>query len=88
MQRGPRPRKRKEANRIKVETPLRLPVVLAGSMAPAATALWVFATSYIFIGIEEVGLQVEQPFEILPMTQLCNVIMSNLEEAFDAPPSP
>ena len=67
---------------------LGLPVVLAGSMAPAATALWVFATSYIFIGIEEVGLQVEQPFEILPMTQLCNVIMSNLEEAFDAPPSP
>ena len=29
-------------------------VVLAGSMAPAA-ALWVFATSYIFIGIGRLG---------------------------------
>lgn len=25
--------------------------------------------SYIFVGIEEVGVQVEQPFEIVPMTQ-------------------
>ena len=41
---------------------------------------------YIFIGIEEVGKQAEQPFAILPMTQLCNVIMFNLEESFAAPP--
>ena len=37
-------------------------------------------------GIEEVGVQVEQPFEIMPMTQLCNVIMFNLQEAFATPP--
>jgi hypothetical protein len=30
-------------------------------------------------------VQVEQPFEILPMTSLCNIIMMNLEEAFTAP---
>ena len=64
-----------------------LPVVLAGTMAPLAAALWVFVTSYIFIGIEEVGVQVEQPFQIVPMTACCNLIMSNLEEAFDAPAS-
>mmetsp|Transcript_26650 Transcript_26650/g.79496 ORF Transcript_26650/g.79496 Transcript_26650/m.79496 type:complete len:436 (-) Transcript_26650:310-1617(-) len=52
---------------------LGLPAVLAGSMSPAHISLWVFLVSYIFVGIEEVGVQVEQPFEITPMTRLCNV---------------
>ena len=65
---------------------LALPIVLAGSMHPASVSLWVAVTSYIFIGIEEVGVQVEQPFEIMPMTQLCSVIMFNLAEAFETPP--
>ena len=63
-----------------------LPIVLAGSMAPRNCAIWVAAVAYIFVGIEEVGVQVEQPFEIMPMTQLCNVIMYNLEESFATPP--
>ena len=46
---------------------------------------YAYACSCTYAGIEEVGVQVEQPFEILPMTQLCNLIMANLEEAFDAP---
>ena len=37
-----------------------LPIVLAGSMAPRNCALWVAAVAYIFVGIEEVGVQVEQ----------------------------
>ncbi len=41
---------------------------------------------YICVGIEEVGVQVEQPFEVMPMTQLCAIIMFNLEEAFATPP--
>ena len=65
-----------------------LPLLLAGSMSRYAVAMWVFVTSYIFVGIEEVGVQVEQPFEIVPMTQLCNVIMANLEEAFEIEPLP
>jgi len=65
---------------------LGLPAVLAGSMSPAHISLWVFLVSYIFVGIEEVGVQVEQPFEITPMTRLCNVIMLNLEEALAMPP--
>ena len=64
-----------------------LPFGIAGSMAPLFVALWTFALSYIFVGIEEVGAQVEQPFEITPMTRLCNVIMFNLEEAFSVPPA-
>jgi len=62
-----------------------LPFVLAGSSAPILVAIWVFIISYIFVGIEVVGMQVEQPFQIVPMAQLCNVIMTNLEEAFLQP---
>ena len=63
------------------------PFVLAGTMAPLSTAVWVFATSYAFVGIDEVGVQVEQPFEIVPMTTICNLVLTNLEETFvDIPP--
>lgn len=65
---------------------LGLPFVLVGTMAPLTIAIWVFVTSYIFVGIEEVGVQVEQPFEIVPMTRICNVIMLNIEEAISHPP--
>jgi hypothetical protein len=34
------------------------PFVLAGTMAPITIAAWVFVTSYIFVGIDEVGVQV------------------------------
>ena len=46
---------------------LGFPFVLAGTMAPITTSIWVFATAYAFVGIDEVGVQVEQPFDILPM---------------------
>ena len=58
-----------------------------GTMAPIAVAIWVFATSYAFVGIDEVGIQVEQPFEIVPMMGICSLVMANLEEVFvDVPP--
>ena len=67
---------------------LGFPFVLAGTMAPPTVAIWVFATSYAFVGIDEVGVQVEQPFDILPMNKLCLVAMANLEEAFvNLPPA-
>lgn len=66
---------------------LAMPFGLASSFAPWNLAAWAFLVSYIFVGIEEVGAQVEQPFEITPMTRLCVVIMYNLDEAFSAPPA-
>jgi putative membrane protein len=63
-----------------------LPIVLAGSMHPLSVGMWCLVTSYIFVGIEEVGAQVEQPFELMPMSRLCNAIMFSLEEAFAVPP--
>ena len=56
-------------------------------MSPISIAIWVSLIVYIFVGIEEVGVQVEQPFEIVPMTALCNIIMANLQEAISAPPA-
>jgi len=64
-----------------------LPFVLAGTMAPLTCSLWVFVVSYAFIGIDDVGVQVEEPFHILPMTSLCRIVMSNLDEIFvNVPP--
>ena len=34
---------------------LGFPFVLAGTMAPLSVALWVLATSYALVGIDEVG---------------------------------
>ena len=57
----------------------RVPVF---AVAPISVAIWVFATSYAFVGIDEVGVQVEQPFEIVPMNAITNLILVNLEETF------
>jgi predicted membrane chloride channel (bestrophin family) len=34
----------------------------------------VFAISFIFMGIDEIGVQIEEPFAILPLTPLVKVI--------------
>ena len=57
-----------------------LPFVLAGTMAPLTVAVWVFVVSYAFVGIDEVGVQVEQPL-VLPAPALCTV-MADLDELF------
>jgi putative membrane protein len=40
---------------------LLLPVVLAGTMPPLAVAATVAVTSYIYVGIDELGVQAEPP---------------------------
>jgi len=60
---------------------LLLPVVLAGTMPPLAVAATVAVTSYIYVGIDELGVQVEQPFQMLPLWQLCHLVQFNIEEA-------
>ena len=44
-------------------------------------------TTYIFCGMEEIGAQVEQPFETMPLWQLCHLIAHEAEAviAGDAP---
>ena len=67
---------------------LALPIVLTSSMAPALVALWTASTAYIYLGVDELGAQVEQPFKILPLWQLCHLAQLNVEEALSTPEVP
>jgi len=64
-----------------------LPFALCGRMAPIGNALAAAATTYIFVGMEETGAQVEQPFESMPLWQLCHIMAHDAEAtvAGDAP---
>ena len=64
-----------------------LPFSLCGRLPPAGNALAVAITTYIFVGMEEIGAQVEQPFESMPLWQLCHIMAHNAEAAVagDAP---
>ena len=42
-------------------------------------------TSFIYLGMEEIGAQVEQPFESMPLWQLCHLAQLNVEEALTSP---
>lgn len=55
-------------------------LALIGSMPTLPIILFTAATAYIFLGIEELGVQVEQPFDILPLWQICHLAMRNVEE--------
>ena len=67
---------------------MAMPFVMLKSMSPLVSALWTAATAYIFFGVEELGCQVEQPFQIMPLWQLCHVAQLNVEEALSTPDSP
>jgi len=67
---------------------LSLPVVLAGSMPPLMVAFWSASTSYIYLGVDELGSQVEQPFQIMPLWQMCHLAQLNVEEALSTPELP
>jgi len=60
---------------------LSMPLALIGSMPPLSVVFFTAATAYIFLGIEELGVQVEQPFDILPLWQICHLATRNVEEA-------
>ena len=64
---------------------LAMPLTLVGSVPAAAIVLWVATTSYIYLGIDELGAQVEQPFQIMPLWQLCQMAQANIEESLSSP---
>jgi len=65
-----------------------LPLVLTNSMPALLVAFWTATTSYIFLGIDELGTQVEQPFAMMPLWQLCHLAQLNVEEALSTPDLP
>mmetsp|Transcript_31357 Transcript_31357/g.70459 ORF Transcript_31357/g.70459 Transcript_31357/m.70459 type:complete len:329 (-) Transcript_31357:240-1226(-) len=64
---------------------LAQPLVLAWDAHPAVNALWLAATTFIYMGIDELGVQVEQPFKIMPLWQLAHGAMDNIEGALSTP---
>ena len=62
-----------------------LPCVLAGMMPAALVALCCISTSYVYMGLDELGAQVEQPFKIMPLWQLCHLAQLNVEESLASP---
>ena len=64
---------------------LGLPCVLAGTMPTAFVFLCCISTSYVYMGLDELGAQVEQPFKIMPLWQLCHLAQLNVEEALSCP---
>lgn len=60
---------------------MALPVVMAANnVPPIMTAVWTSIISFIHIGIEELGVQVEQPFQVIPQWQLCLRVQRDIEE--------
>ena len=60
---------------------LAMPLALIGSMPPLGVVFFTATSAYIFLGTEELGVQVEQPFDILPLWQICHLATRNVEEA-------
>ena len=58
-----------------------LPVVLAKRMHPVGVAVACGVSAFIFLGMEEIGAQVEQPFELMPLWQLCHLMAHDAEAA-------
>jgi putative membrane protein len=59
---------------------LALPIVLAGSVPPFMAIAWSAVISFVYLGIDELGVQVEQPFQLIPLWQLCRNVQEDIEE--------
>lgn len=59
---------------------LAMPFVFAASSTTWLSAVWTFVIAFLFLGIEELGVQVEQPFQVIPLWQLCNQVQADIEE--------
>lgn len=56
-----------------------LPLALTGAgVSPSPLILAVALTSYVLIGIDEMGVEMENPFPILPMQALSTIMQNNV----------
>ena len=60
-----------------------LPVAMVGSgVSFLATLLNCALISYVFVGIDEIGVEIEHPFPLLPMYHLSSAIQNNVANQF------
>lgn len=56
-----------------------LPIAMVGSKASLlATLINISLISYVFVGIDEIGVEIEHPFPLLPMYHLSVVLQNNV----------
>ena len=68
---------------------LALPILLTGSVPPLVNAAWTAATAFIYLGIDELGVQViEQPFQIIPLWQICQAAQDDVLHTLASPDRP
>ena len=63
---------------------LLLPVslVVNGGLSTSATAFVVSIASYVFVGVDEVGMEIENVFQLLPLQQLAAVTQRDVQNQF------
>lgn len=61
-----------------------LPLALMGNSKSGLVAILVEVAlaSYVFIGLDEIGVEIENPFPLLPMYYLCNANQENVAQQF------
>jgi len=59
-----------------------LPFVFSGLVGPVATPMLSVGAAFLFLGLDDIGQRVEQPFFILPLWQYCDVIDRDCEQLY------
>ena len=58
-----------------------LPVALAGiGSSPLSIVLTCIFASYVLVGIDEIGCEIEHPFPLLPMQYLAKALQNEIVE--------
>ena len=62
---------------------LLLPVSLVTSIGPTATTVITTAlAAYVFVGLDEVGMEIENVFQLLPLQQLAAAVQKDVHDQF------
>ncbi len=62
---------------------LLLPVSLVSSIGPSSTTVITTAlAAYVFVGLDEVGMEIENVFQLLPLQQLAAAVQKDVHDQF------
>lgn len=60
-----------------------LPLTFVGvELSPIAVVLSVVAITYVIVGLDEIGLEIEHPFPLLPMQGMASTFQTNVQNQF------
>ena len=56
--------------------------LFGGGMSPLAVVINTALVAYVFIGVDEIGIELENPFGLLPLFALSSIIQRNVLQQF------